>query len=77
MINASHPLKAYRERQTPPLTQDALATALGVTKATVCRWERGERFPDRQFWSRIRDVTGLGPEALSTAHDNRPDEAAA
>jgi transcriptional regulator with XRE-family HTH domain len=38
---------------------------LGVTKATISRWESGERFPDREFWPRIKETTGIGIEELA------------
>lgn len=67
MEKSKHPLKAYRERCKPPMTQDELAQALGVTKAAVSRWETGERFPERQFWQRIHEVTGISLKQLSEA----------
>lgn len=38
---------------------------IGVTKATISRWEAGERFPDRDLWTRIKERTGLGPDELA------------
>jgi transcriptional regulator with XRE-family HTH domain len=60
-----HPLRRFRENQTPPLNQEQLAGLLGVTKATISRWESGERFPDREHWPLIREVTGIGTDELS------------
>jgi transcriptional regulator with XRE-family HTH domain len=51
-----HPLKRYRMRHG--LTLEALGEHLGVSKATVCRWEGGERFPNALMMQRIAKVTG-------------------
>lgn len=59
-----HPLKAYRERQNPPLTQEQLADLLGVTKAAVSRWESGERQPDQNLLLHIAEKTGIPPREL-------------
>ena len=66
-----HPLKAYRERQDPPLTQTALADILGVSRTSVCRWESGERMPDEGLLPTIAEKTGIDPAEL------RPDLARA
>lgn len=60
----AHPLKAFRERQTPPLTQTALAELLGVSRASVCRWESGERMPDEDLLPTISEKTGIAPGDL-------------
>lgn len=66
-----HPLRAFRESQDPPLTQDDLAARLGVTKASVSRWETGERKPEVDLLSVIEEKTGIAPKIL------RPDLAGA
>jgi transcriptional regulator with XRE-family HTH domain len=38
-----HPLKAFRENQIPPLSQEQLAKLLNVSRVTVTRWESGAR----------------------------------
>ncbi len=63
-LMSQHPLKKFRAKQDPPWTQGRLAEALGVKRVTVCRWETGERFPERDLWPRIRAVTGLGVDDL-------------
>jgi transcriptional regulator with XRE-family HTH domain len=62
-----HPLQTFRETQTPPWSQTRLAEALGVQRVTVWRWERGDRFPERELWPKIRALTGLGIDDLGRA----------
>ena len=63
-MESIHPLKAYRERQIPPLTQDQLADLLGVSKAVVSRWEAGERQPGKAIIPTITEKTGIPASAL-------------
>lgn len=65
-----HPLRAYRERQDPPLSQEQLADKLGTSKASVSRWETGERKPEVELVPDISAKTGIPPAEL------RPDLAA-
>lgn len=48
-IGPTKPFKMYlaerREGHTPALTQEQLAERIGTTKATISRWETGERDP--------------------------------
>lgn len=48
-----HPIKAYRESQTPKISQEALGRRIGVTRFTVMRWEEGSPIDE----SRLPDVT--------------------
>jgi transcriptional regulator with XRE-family HTH domain len=57
-----HPLKRYRERRQ--LSQDELAKLLGVTKATISRWESGLRAPRRRDIPQLAAKTGLTPSEL-------------
>lgn len=57
-----HPLKQYREEHQ--LSQPELAALLGVTKATICRWENGQRAPRRRDIPGIVEKTGIEPSAL-------------
>jgi transcriptional regulator with XRE-family HTH domain len=59
-----HPLKIFRERHTPPLTQQQLAQLLGVSKATISRYESGKRAPLRKDLPRLSAITGITPAAL-------------
>lgn len=62
-----HPLKTFRESQAPPWSQSQMANALGVSRVTVWRWERGDRFPERELWPKIRSLTGLRIDDLESA----------
>lgn len=59
-----HPLKTYREKHNPPLSQEALAGLLGVTRTTVARWETGTRKVDHELLGEISEATGIAPAAL-------------
>jgi DNA-binding transcriptional regulator YiaG len=61
-MEAVHPLKAYRE--TNNLKPADLARLLGVSRATVHRWETGERKPSRDKLPVIKEKTGIGPGAI-------------
>lgn len=62
-----HPLQAFREKQTPPMTRAELARLLGVSRETVHRWENGKRDIDRKKLTDITEKTGISP------HELRPD----
>lgn len=59
-----HPLKVYRETQTPRLSQAGLASKLGVARLTVLRWETGERKINRPLVSRVAERTGIPAKEL-------------
>ena len=63
-MDCTHPLKQFRERQSPPLTQDQLADLLGVSKASVSRWEAGIRRIDEELLPRVVEKTGIAPSEL-------------
>lgn len=54
-----HPLALWRIEQG--LSQAAFADRLGVTQATVSRWEWGEDFPSKKHMSTIHRLTGIAP----------------
>ena len=64
---AFHPLRIFRKNHNPPLSQQDLASLLGVDRVTVARWEIQRRFPERKFWKAIEDVTGISISTLATA----------
>lgn len=57
-----HPLTKYRARKN--LTQAELGAELGVTHATVCRWENGTRTPRVRELIRISEITGIAAADL-------------
>lgn len=58
----SHPLVRYRDKHELSVT--ALAEKLGVSKATVSRWEYG-RLPEQKLWPVIKAETGVKAEDLA------------
>lgn len=65
-----HPLKAFRDRHNPPLSQAGLGKLIGVSGAAVSRWETGIRKPELDQLPGIIEKTGIPASAL------RPDLAA-
>jgi transcriptional regulator with XRE-family HTH domain len=63
----AHPLKIYRETQTPKLSQADLAQMLGVARLTILRWESGERKIGPSLIPMVTERTGI------PAGDLRPD----
>ena len=59
-----HPLTEFRNLQKPPLTQEQLAKLLGVTKATVSRWEARRRMPNERILLNISKKTGISVSRL-------------
>lgn len=70
-MDCIHPLKAFRERHDPPLSQGQLAKLLDVNRVDVTRWENGTRKPGVKTLPKIVEKTGIAPAAL------RPDLAEA
>jgi transcriptional regulator with XRE-family HTH domain len=62
-----HPLRQYRQTQTPKLSQEALAKKLGVVRLTVVRWENGQRKIEGDKILRVAKLTGI------PARELRPD----
>lgn len=46
------------------MTQQDLARLLDVDRATVCRWESGERKPDHALVPKISEKTGISAKEL-------------
>lgn len=46
------------------LSQDALADALGITKAAISQWELGNKAPRFDLWAQIRRVLAVPIDAL-------------
>ena len=69
-MKITHPLKTFRESQTPPLSQEELAALLRVSRVTVTRWESGARKIDDKKLPVVSAKTGIPRTKL------RPDLAA-
>ncbi len=54
----------YRHRKESRLTQDDLARHLGVTKASVSKWETGQSYPDVELLPRIATYFGITIDEL-------------
>ena len=54
----------YRHRKDLHLTQDDLARHLGVTKASVSKWETGQSYPDVELLPRIAAYFDVTVDAL-------------
>lgn len=54
----------YRLRKDARLTQDDLAAFLGVTKASVSKWETGQSFPDIELLPKIATYFGVTVDDL-------------
>ena len=54
----------HRHRKESHLTQDDLARHLGVTKASVSKWETGQSYPDVELLPRIAAYCDVTVDAL-------------
>jgi len=59
MSKKKHPLRLFRERHVPPLSQTDLAQMFGVSRPTINRWESRARRPDAERCSIIIETTGI------------------
>jgi transcriptional regulator with XRE-family HTH domain len=66
-----HPLTKYRAKQSPPMSQAALARLLGVSRSYIHRVELGTRQIGPELLLLVCRRTGLAPEII------RPDLARA
>lgn len=57
----NHPLRVFRERHDPPLSQEELAKLIGINRVAVTRWESGARQPPICRLAKIKEVTGISP----------------
>ena len=62
-MDAIHPIRAYRERQTPRLSQQQLGEKIGVTRFTIMRWEGGSPIDDERLDDVVRE-TGIPAKEL-------------
>lgn len=59
---ANHPLTSYRRKHD--LTRSALARELSVSRATITRWEDGDRKIDDDMVPHVVRVTGIPARRL-------------
>jgi len=58
----ARPLPELRDYRTKHgLTCRDMGERLGVSDATISRWENGERSPDRQYIPVLAELTGVDP----------------
>lgn len=63
-MHAISPLKTFRQKHEPKLSQAALAAQLGVTRLTVTRWESGARKIDPDLVPLVAEKTGIPAKEL-------------
>ncbi len=71
-MQPKHPLTVWRESQNPPMSQDALADELDVSRWTINRIETGGRKPSPGLSQKIAALTNQQVPVAAT----RPDLAA-
>ena len=75
MLNGLQGLRHYRRRAE--LTQQQLADALGVERATVAMWETGRNWPSASLLPKMADLLLCSIDDLYyPIHDNIEDEEA-
>ncbi len=68
-LNLGETIRTLRHRDNR--TQEALATALGVTAQAVSRWEAGGSYPDMELLPSIANYFGVSIDALFGYTDHR------
>ncbi|WP_324825124.1 helix-turn-helix transcriptional regulator [Sinanaerobacter sp. ZZT-01] len=53
-----------QERLNRRWTQEDIARKLGISKQTVCNWEKGRRFPRRPVLDNLEKLFGLNYREL-------------
>ena len=56
----------FSTRTSAGLTQEQLASAVGVSRQTVAKWEAGETSPDLEHAAALADVLDVTLDALAT-----------
>ena len=60
------------ERKRKGLTQEALATRLGITPQAISKWENGVGYPDVTLFPVIAEVLGISVARLFGEAETRP-----
>lgn len=55
-MSENHPIKSFRERQTPPWSQSQFGAKVGVTRFTVMRWENGGPIDERKLPAVCKEI---------------------
>lgn len=63
MSENAHPVKAYRERQIPTLSQGKFGALVGVTRFTVIRWENGSPIDENKL-PEVSKIIGVPAKEL-------------
>jgi DNA-binding XRE family transcriptional regulator len=63
MSENAHPIKTFRESQTPTLSQGQFGDRVGVTRFTVIRWENGSPI-DEDKLTTVSEATGIPAKEL-------------
>lgn len=59
-MEGTHPLRAWRLRQRPPVNQQQIAERVGVgSKASISRIENWEREPSLTLAAKLSEETGI------------------
>jgi DNA-binding XRE family transcriptional regulator len=59
-MEGSHPLKNWRLRQKPPVSQQEFAERVGLeSKASICRIEKWKREPSLTLAAKLSEETGI------------------
>src|SRR5215468_3374019 len=75
-IPADYPIRVRSVRGRLQLTQTQLADRIGVSFATVNRWENGQAKPARLAWQQLLQLkAALAPERSAELESSRPETA--
>lgn len=61
---ATHPIRLYRQAQTPVVTLATLAEQVGISKANLSRIETGDQELTASLAKKLSDVTGIPMRVL-------------
>lgn len=57
-----------KKRKEKGITQDQLAAYIGVSKASVSKWETGQSYPDITFLPQLAAYFNMSVDELSLIH---------
>lgn len=59
MSDSLHPIRAYRQAQTPPMTLEGLAGRIGISKVSLSRIETGKQELSPALAKKVFEATGI------------------